>query len=215
MRAFNGDVSRDIAAHTLELAEKQSASFPRVLGHNNFGGSLMLLGDIAEARTHFDQAIALYDPAAHRSLAARFGEDQTVATLVLRSRVLWLLGYPDAALRDTDDALKNARETGQAASLMIALGWTAVPLTLCRDYSRATALAQEHCALAEEKDATPWRVNGSLNQGALFALTGDASNAVQMITSGITALRPTGVTIGMPWWLLHLAIAHHQSWPTR
>ena len=37
--AFNGDVPRDIAAHTLELAEKQSASFPRVLGHNNFGGS--------------------------------------------------------------------------------------------------------------------------------------------------------------------------------
>jgi predicted ATPase len=126
---------------------------------------------------------------------------------MLRSRVLWLLGYPDAALQDTDDAVKNARETGQAASLMIALGWTAVPLTLCRDYSRATALAQEQCALAEEKDATPWRVNGSLNQGALFALTGDASNAVQMITSGITAL-PTGVTIGMPWWLLHLAIAH-------
>jgi predicted ATPase len=205
--AFNGDVTRDIAAHTLELAEKQSASFPCVLGHNNFGGSLLLLGDIAEARTHFDQAIALCDPAAHRSLAARFGEDQTVATLVLRSRVLWLLGYPDAALRDTDDALKNARETGQAASLMIALGWTAVPLTLCRDYSRATALAQEQRALAEEKDATPWKVNGSLNQGALFAVTGDASNAVQMITSGITALRPTGVTIGMPWWLLHLAIA--------
>ena len=24
----------------------------------------------------------------------------------------------------------------------------------------------------------------------------------------ITALRPTGVTVGMPWWLLHLAIAH-------
>ena len=205
--AFNGEC-RDIAAHTLELAEKQGVSFPQVLGHNNFGGSLMLLGDIAEARTHFDQAIALYDPAAHRSLAARFGEDQTVATLVLRSRVLWLLGYPDAALRDTDDALKNARETGQAASLMIALGWTSVPLTLCRDYSRATALAQEQCALAEEKDATQWRVNGSLNQGALFALTGDASNAVQLITSGITALRPTGVTVGMPWWLLHLAIAH-------
>ena len=91
---------------------------------------------------------------------------------------------------------------------MIALGWTSVPLTLCRDYSRATALAQEQCALAEEKDATQWRVNGSLNQGALFALTGDASNAVQLITSGITALRPTGVTVGMPWWLLHLAIAH-------
>jgi predicted ATPase len=206
--AFNGDVPRDIAAHTLELAEKQSASFPRVLGHNNLGGSLMQRGDIAEAKKYFDQAIALYDPAAHRRLAARFGEDQTVATLAMRSQALWLLGYPEAALRDTDDALKNARETGQAASLMFALGWTSIPLILRRDYSRAAALAQELCALADEKDAPPWRVNGSLNQGVLFALTGKASNAVQMITSGIKALWPTGVTLGMPWWLLHLAIGH-------
>jgi predicted ATPase len=206
--AFNGDVSRDIAAHTLELAEKQTASFPRVLGRNLLGGTLMILGDIAEAKILLDQSIALYDPASHRQLAARFGEDQTVATLVLRSRVLWLLGYPDAALRDTDAVLKYARETEQAASLMFCLGWTAIPLNLCRDYSRATALAEELCSLAEEKGATPWRANGSLHQGALFALTGSASNAVQLITSGITALRPTGVTIHMPWWLLHLAIAH-------
>jgi predicted ATPase len=90
--AFNGDVCRDIAAHVLELAEKQSASFPRVLGHNHLGGSLMQRGDVAEGRAHFDQAIALYDPGAHRQLATRFGEDQTVATLSMRSRALWLLG---------------------------------------------------------------------------------------------------------------------------
>jgi len=206
--AFNGDVCRDIAAHTLELAEKQSASFPRVLGHNNLGGSLMMRGDLAQGRTHLDQAIAFYDPAAHRPLATRFGEDQTVATLLLRSRALWLLGYPEAALRDTDGAIKNARETGQAASLMFVLGWTAIPLILCRKYARATALAQEQRTLAEEKDATPWRIDASLHQGVLFALTGNTSDAVQMITSGLTALRLTGTTLGLPWWLLHLAIAH-------
>jgi predicted ATPase len=78
--AFNGDVSRDIASHTWELAEKQNASFPRVLAHNNLGGSLLFRGDFAEGKAHLDQAIALYDPDAHRSLATRFGEDQTVAT---------------------------------------------------------------------------------------------------------------------------------------
>ena len=62
----------------------------------------MFAGDIAEARVHFDQAIALYDPAAHRQLAMRFGDDQTIATLSLRSWALWLLGYPEAALRDAD-----------------------------------------------------------------------------------------------------------------
>jgi predicted ATPase len=167
-----------------------------------------LRGEIAEARAHLDQATALYDRAEQRSLATRFGEDQGVATLSMRPWVLWLLGYPEAALRDTDDALKNARETGQAASLMFALHFTAVPLILCGDYTRATALAQELCALADEKDLPFWKVNGSLYQGSLFALTGDASNAVKMITSGITAVRPTGVTAWMPRWLSYLAIAH-------
>ena len=206
--AFNADVSRDIAAHVLELAEKQSASFPRVLGHNHLGGSLMLRGEIAEARAHLDQATALYDPAEQRPLATRFGEDQGVATLSMRPWVLWLLGYPEAALRDTDDALKNARETGQAASLMFALHFTAVPLILRGDYARATTLAQELCTLADEKDLPFWKVNGSLYQGSLFALTGNASNAVRLIASGITAVRPTGVTAWMPRWLSYLAIAH-------
>src|SRR5262249_17210966 len=181
--AFNGDVCRDIAAHTLELAEKQSASFPRVLGHNNLGGSLMFAGDIAEARVHFNQAISLYNSAAHRQLAMRFGEDQTIATLSLRSWALCLLGYPEAALRDANDALMQAREAGQATSLMFVLYWTAVPLILTGNYARATAFANQLYSLADEKGATPWRVSGSLNQGILFALTGKTSSAVQMITS--------------------------------
>jgi predicted ATPase len=206
--AFNGDACRDVAAHTLELAEKQSASFPRLLGHNNLGGALMFRGEIAEGRAHFDQAIALYDPDAHRPLATRFGEDQTVATLTLRPWTLWLLGYPDAALRDIDDALKKARETGQAGSLMFALYWTSDPLILCRDYSRAATFAHELYALADAKDAPFWRVNGSLYQGALSALTGDAAKAVQMITSGITTTRAIGFSFGLPRWLSYLAIAH-------
>jgi predicted ATPase len=138
--AFNGDVCRDVTAHILELAEKQSASFPKVLGHNLLGASLLYRGDIAEGRVHFDQGLALYDPAAHLPLATRFGEDQRVANLSQRSWTLWLLGYPEAALRGTDDALKSAGEIGQVASLMFALYWTGVPLILCGDHSRATAL---------------------------------------------------------------------------
>jgi predicted ATPase len=168
----------------------------------------MFRGEIAEGRAHFDEAITLYDPDAHRTLATRFGEDQTVATLTLRPWTLWLLGYPDAALRDIDDALKKAREAGQVGSLMFALYWTSDPLMLCRDYSRASTFAQELYALADAKDAPFWRVNGSLYQGALLALTGDAAKAVQMITSGITAMRAIAFTFGLPRWLSYLAIAH-------
>ena len=40
-----------------------------------------------------------------------------MATLSYRSLVLWMLGYPAAALADTEHALKDAREIGHAASL--------------------------------------------------------------------------------------------------
>ena len=45
-------------------------------------------------------------------------------------------------------------------------------------------------------------------KGCVLALTGKASDAVQMITSGITALRSTGATLLMPLYLSYLARAY-------
>jgi hypothetical protein len=45
---------------------------------------------------------------------------------------MWLLGYPAAALRDNDDALRDAREIGQAQTLMYALLWGLVDPRLVR-----------------------------------------------------------------------------------
>jgi class 3 adenylate cyclase/tetratricopeptide (TPR) repeat protein len=98
--AFNGDAMRDLAAQFLALAEKQRATAPLMIGHRLMGTSLLQTGDIAEARGHLDQAIALYDPADHRPLATRFGHDVGVAILSFRSWALWLLGHPEAALRE-------------------------------------------------------------------------------------------------------------------
>jgi tetratricopeptide (TPR) repeat protein len=149
--AFNGDVCRDLATHFLALAEKRGATVPLVIGHRTMGPCLTTRGDIAEAQAHYDQALALYSPAKHRDLATRFGQDASVVILTYRAFNLWLLGYPDAALRDTDNALKNAREIGQAASLMFALYFVSRTHILCGNYSVATALTRELSALADEK----------------------------------------------------------------
>ena len=122
--AFNGDALRELAAQFLALAEKQRnnrAAHDRASPHGRF---LAATGDIVEGRAHFDRALALYDPAEHRPLATRFGQDVRVAILSYRSLALWLLGYPDAALADTEHALKDAREIGQAPTLMYALTLT-------------------------------------------------------------------------------------------
>jgi predicted ATPase len=205
---FNGDAMRKLAAQFLALAEKQGATVPLMIGHRLMGISLLFTGNIAESRAHYDQAIALYDPAEHRALATRFSHDAGVAVLSYRPFALWLLGYPEAALRDTDAALKDAREIGQAATLMYALAHAAIPNTLCGNRATATAQVQEVLALAEEKSAPHWRGFGMMTQGWLLALSGKASSAVQLITSGIAVYRSTGSTNWMPLRLSHLAMAH-------
>jgi predicted ATPase len=129
--AFNGDVVRQLAAQFLVLAEKQGTTIPLLIAHRIMGTSLLYTAEIPEAREHFDKAIAYYDPAKHRQLAARFGLDSGVAIWSHRTIALWVLGYPQAALADAEHALKDAREIGQAASLIFALpyaSWTHYPL---------------------------------------------------------------------------------------
>jgi predicted ATPase len=207
--AFNGDVVRELAEQFLALAEKQGGTVPLMIGHRVMGLSLLCAGDMAEGRAHYDQAIALYDPGAHRPLAARFGADIGVAILSYRPLALWTLGYPESALADAEHALGDAREIGQVATLLFALGggglWI---LILCGNYAAATAQADELVALAVEKGAVLWQALAILHQGLLLVLTGKASDAVQMMNSGIAAMRSAGSTTWIPWESSFLASAY-------
>ena len=114
--AFNGGAARKLAAQFLTLAEKQGASGPLMIGDRVMGISLLSAGEMTQARAHLDRAMAIYDPTKHRQLATRFGQDNRVSVLSYRSWALWFLGHPQAAVADSDRALKDAREIGQAAT---------------------------------------------------------------------------------------------------
>jgi len=206
--AFNGDVVCELAAQFLALAEKQGATIPLMVGHRLMALSLLSTGDIAQGRAHYNQAIALYDPAEHRQLATRFGEDHRVAIFSHRSWALWMLGYPEAALADADHALKDAREIGQAATLMNALSMPSFTHVLCGNYAAAKARSDEVIALANEKGALFWKASGMIVQACVLALTGETSDAVQKLNSGIATFRSTGATAFTPWYLSILARAY-------
>ena len=125
-----------------------------------------------------------------------------------RSHASWQLGYPDAALTDDEQAVRNAREIGHAATLMYALMFTSYPHIYRGNYATATEQLDELVALADEKGALFWKTTGMLIKGAVLALTGRAASAVQMITSGITALRSTGASSTLPFYLSCLATAY-------
>ena len=190
--AFNGEVLRVPAAQFLAIAERQGLSGPLMVGHSMMGNYFAATGNFAQGRAHFDQGIALYDPAAYRPLLHFAAQDDRVALLSFRSLTLWMLGYPEAALKDAKHALEDAREIGQAATLMIALYWTSLTETSCRNYAAANALSDQLIALANQTGSPAWKVYGMINKGCVSALTGNAAEAIKMITSGLAANRSMG-----------------------
>ena len=207
--AFNGDVIRDLATQFMALAEGQAAIAPRMIGHRLVGTSLLSTGTIAQGRAHFDQGISLYDRTQHRPLATKFGQDVRVAMLSDRAKALWMLGYPEAALADVDQALSDAREIGHAATLLFALSHSSNTHSLCGNHTAAMAEAKELVTLANEKGAEFWKIAGMVMRGFLVTLT-DAAAAVQMIAPAITAYRSTGSTVSIPMVLPLLAQSYAQ-----
>src|SRR6516162_3985879 len=143
-----------------------------------------------------------------RPLATRFGQDIGAATLSWKSLGFWSLGYPEAALADSEHALKVAREIGHSATLMYVLNFSAWTHILCGNYGAANALVDEFSGLKDQTGSLFWGAWGMMQRGCLLALTGKASDAVQTITCGLTAMRSTGTTMWMPLWLSHLTRAN-------
>ena len=205
--ASNGEAVRDLSAQFLALAEKHGATAPLLIAHRIMGISLATTGDIEKGRAHFDRALALYDPAEHRALATRFSVDAAASILSYRSWTIWVLGYPEAALADADNALKIARNIGQAATLMYALVLTSYSLIYCGNYAAASMQSDELVKLADEKGSPFWLAFGRMNRGSIWALTDKSSDGVQMLTNAINAHRSTGARMFLPWYLSSLSRA--------
>src|SRR5207244_3640306 len=102
--------ARELAEQCFSLAQRVHDSALLLEAHFALGVSLLWLGEMAPAHAHLEQSIALYDPQEHRVLAFRAGIDLEVWGLSHAAWALWLLGYPDQALRRSHAALTLAQE---------------------------------------------------------------------------------------------------------
>jgi predicted ATPase len=131
-----------------------------------------------------------------------------VSVLSYRSRALWILGYPEAALADADQTISDAREIGQAVTLMHALSHAPFTYCHCGNYATANVQSDEAIALADEKGASFWKAWAMMNQGGVSVLTGKASDAVTTLTSATTIWRSTEATAHVPLSLTYLTRAY-------
>jgi predicted ATPase len=191
-----------------QMAESQQDETMSILAHFALGNTHFLLGHLEKSVDHFSRVEETYEPAAHGSLATRYGQDPAVTALSWKSIAEWLLGYPDRALETIQAALTLARQIEHPFSLAYALYCATWLHQLRREAEPLEAYAQELIPLAQAHGFPFWLAVGLIQQAWAIAERGQYSEAITQLDHAITLWRSIGAGIGEPYYLSILAEIH-------
>lgn len=140
-------------------------------------------GDLNEARIHIGQAMRAADQTPFTSDVPQFSLEHTVVASANLSKILWLQGHPDEAVRMTERSLKLAGSTGHGLSLAYALAWCECRIAdLTGDLDRL-----EHCLHRLGEHAAwdslgQWDVIRRCWTGVLRGRRGDLEEKVDLLS---------------------------------
>jgi len=174
--------------------------------HNELGMILFCLGEFVLAQDHLEQGIALYDPRKNSPLVSGDVQDPKVTCLSYAALALWLLGFPDRALKRIHEALTLAQELSHPFSLAFALDYAAYLDHFRREGHAAQERAEALMLLATEQGFPLWLADGTVLHGWTLAEQGKGEGIAQ-IRQGLVAKRATGAELARLYELALLAKA--------
>jgi adenylate cyclase len=175
-------IGSDLGKQLLSLAERSQEPALLLEAHHELWANMSMLGELISARTHLDQGFILYDAEKHRHHAFLYGgHDPGVCCRYHSAHVLWLLGYPDQALRKSQDSLTLARELSHASTTATALSF-AVWLDQQRgELDVMRAHIDEIITIATEHGFPRWLPYGNFLQGWLLVEKDERAGITQMV----------------------------------
>jgi predicted ATPase/class 3 adenylate cyclase/DNA-binding winged helix-turn-helix (wHTH) protein len=195
--------ARVVAAQLLELAEQRRDGAAGILGHRALGATLFGLGEFAAARTHLQQLLTL-DRSAGHSLAS-LPYDPCVSGRAWLALTLAVLGYPDQAVVQSDEALAEAvrlrhhNTTSVVLSLRCSLG------QFLRDPHDVATHSEALVAVAVEQDFAYWSGLGMYFRGWARAKAGELMAGIEEMQRALAVCQTTGAQAYVPYNLALLA----------
>jgi predicted ATPase/class 3 adenylate cyclase len=204
--------ARQGAGQFLELAMRETDAAVELVGRRILGVSLFHLGELHAAQTQTEQALALYDPQRHRSLAFQFGQDQRASALSFLSLQVWLTGHPDRAWCEMKRALDHVEELNHASSRAYVLVWGAATLAaLCRDPAAVGEFADKAISVSQERGLQLFLATARIFRSwASAQLSGQAEQVSELIDALADCDR-TRTRVHRPYHLGLLAETLHRS----
>jgi hypothetical protein len=184
----------------LEMAEATGHADLLVAGHARACSCYCWAGEFTRVLQHADRVLDLYDAERHRHLADVLNHDPKTFAGVFGSIATWALGYPDRALRLSDEKDAHARRRGHPFDLGYALmrgshefDYRCKPEDL---HKRA-----EECERLGRENSLPvmWGMMAPMTHGLALIREGKVvAEGIALLRSGIAAWEAVGNKGGSP-----------------
>jgi TOMM system kinase/cyclase fusion protein len=201
--------AHELAAQLMRLAQSVQDRYFLLVAHEALGVTLTWLGEFAPARECLEQGIAFYNAQTDYSAYYSYARQHPgVLNLSYAALVLWLLGYPDQALKRNHEALTLAQELARPFGLAFALGSAA----MLHQYRREGQITQERAeatiSLSREQGFPYFLTVGTILQGWALAEQGQEEEGIRQMCQGMAAMQATGAELNKSYGLALLAEAY-------
>lgn len=199
--------AHELREQLLQLAHNEQDPSLLLVAHMNLGGNLFFQGKFAQAYTHADQGVALYDPLQHGNLIFLHGDAPEVTCRCWAALALWYLGSPDQALDKIYQALQIAQKLAHPFGLAFALFWTAFLHQARGEVQKAREQTTALTTLTQEHGIPQFLAMGAIVHSWALAEQGH-EEGIPHLQRGIASLQATRQELGRPYFLALLAEAY-------
>ena len=189
--AFEQNVGRipealNLARNFCDLALRSGNAADRATGDRILGMTLHYLGDLAGGETYFERSLARLHSTGYASHAIHFQYNQSLAARAYLPKILWLRGFPDAALRAARSVVDDAVAAGHALSLCLVLVRAACPVALqIGDIEAAKRFVDMLHSTSTSHAIELWHTESSCFSGAVLVRGGNPHQGRDLLVRGM------------------------------
>jgi predicted ATPase len=168
------------------LAAASADPNDRLIGEHMIGALQHYLGDQPSARRHLERVLAHHQASDHSAHIVPFQTDQRVTAGVSLSRILWLQGFPEQAMRAAESSVEAARASNHAISLCYALAYAACTIAF---WVGDLAAAEHYVGMLLDHSTRHalalWHALGRSHRGVLVIKRGDVIAGLGLLRAGL------------------------------
>ena len=171
-----------------------------IVGHQMACNNYFWMGQLSMAQEHGDKVLALYDSERHRHLVDILNHDPKTMVSGFSSICMWMLGYPDRAVRLSDEAVAHARGRAHPFDLGWAMAHGAEAFDFRCEPGKLRKRADE-CERLGRENSLPvlWALMAPVVYGVALIREGKPAEGIAPLKAGLTVWDAIGGKLRSPY----------------